>query len=89
LGFIAQLNVATHLLWQMPQQPSYKFELLGLMKVGYCKFQVLVSLTQYGMKHMRGAFVNVCNAGLDATKIASAVDRRPVVVAQVYGSPLL
>jgi len=27
-------------------------------------------LTQYGMKHMR-AFANVCNAGLDATKMAS------------------
>jgi hypothetical protein len=42
------------------------------------------------MKHMRGAFANVCNAGLDATKIASAADRRPVVVVvQVYGAPLL
>jgi len=38
---------------------------------------------------MRGAFANVCNAGLDATKIASAADRRPVVVAQVYGAPSL
>jgi legumain len=31
-------------------------------------------LTQYGMKHMR-AFANVCNAGLDATKMASAAEQ--------------
>jgi hypothetical protein len=41
------------------------------------------------MKHERGAFANVCNAGLDATKIASAADCRPVVVAQVYGAASL
>lgn len=27
-------------------------------------------LTQYGMKHMR-AFANICNAGIDATKMAT------------------
>ncbi|CAK9212424.1 unnamed protein product [Sphagnum troendelagicum] len=31
-------------------------------------------ITQYGMKHMR-AFANVCNAGLDATKMASVADQ--------------
>jgi hypothetical protein len=41
------------------------------------------------MKHMHGAFANVCNADLDAAKIASAAESRPVVVAQVYGAPLL
>ncbi|CAM6028602.1 unnamed protein product [Sphagnum balticum] len=31
-------------------------------------------LTQYGMKHMR-AFANLCNAGIDATKMASAAQQ--------------
>jgi legumain len=31
-------------------------------------------LTQYGMKHMR-AFANLCNAGVDATKMASAAQQ--------------
>jgi legumain len=30
-------------------------------------------LTQYGMKHMQ-AFANVCNVGLDATKMALVVE---------------
>jgi hypothetical protein len=52
LGFATHLNVATHLLWQMPQQPSYEFELMGVMKVGYCKFQVLVCLQNFQLLHL-------------------------------------
>jgi hypothetical protein len=40
------------------------------------------------MKHVHGALANVCNADLDATKISSAADHRPVVMAQVYGAAI-